>query len=313
MKNFRFKKLDAFAAGKSSGNPAGYVFVEKADGITDAEMLQIAYELKGFVSEVGYVSPSDSIEYDYTIRYFSCEKEVPFCGHATVAIMYDLIKNSAELINRPCLRIKTLKGILMVENRIPQEDMVYIYAPVPLFLFCSLKPENIAGALNLTPESLDLSEPPAVTNAGMNTLIVCLKDIQSCVSCLPDYHKLREFVLANGIEIVTIYTREVSNPAHDLRTRVFAPAFGYLEDPATGSGNAALGYHLWNTGKWQKESMIIEQGPSLETPNIIRLRKALPDRIMIGGNSICRIKGEYIIWNFYQANLGITENSTAKK
>jgi PhzF family phenazine biosynthesis protein len=295
MEKYSFKKLDAFATGKSSGNPAGYVFVEKADDIADAEMQQIAYELKGFVSEVGYVFPTDSAEYDYSIRYFSCEKEVPFCGHATVAIMYDLIKNSAELLDRPFLRIKTLKGILRVENRIIQEDMVYIYAPEPLFLICSLKPESIAGALNLAPENLDMNEPPAVANAGMNTLIVCLNGIQTCVSCLPDYNELREFVLTNGIEIVTIYTREVSNPANDLRTRVFAPAFGYLEDPATGSGNAALGYHLWNTGKWGKESMVIEQGPSLETPNIIKLKKALPDRIMIGGNSICRINGEYLV------------------
>ncbi len=37
------------------------------------------------------------------------------------------------------------------------------------------------------------------------------------------------------------------NIAH---TRVFAPKFGYLEDPATGSGNSAFGYYMLKNALW---------------------------------------------------------------
>ena len=42
-------------------------------------------------------------------------------------------------------------------------------------------------------------------------------------------------------------------------------------DPATGSGNAALGYYLLNPGLWDGHILRIEQGRSRERPNIIRL------------------------------------------
>ena len=55
MKKYLFKKIDAFATAESGGNPAGTVWLESLNGISHAEMLQIARELKGFVSEVGYI------------------------------------------------------------------------------------------------------------------------------------------------------------------------------------------------------------------------------------------------------------------
>ncbi len=61
MKELKFKKIDAFAAHKSSGNPAGYILLESLKDITEKEMLQIAKELKGFVNEVGYVAQTSEV------------------------------------------------------------------------------------------------------------------------------------------------------------------------------------------------------------------------------------------------------------
>ena len=104
MKEFRFKKIDAFATEKSDGNPAGYIWLNSHSGIDEKEMLQIAKELKGLVNEVGYVlrTAEDSFEF----KYYSSEREVDFCGHATIAIMYDLIKNNPELMQLDLLKIK---------------------------------------------------------------------------------------------------------------------------------------------------------------------------------------------------------------
>ncbi len=54
MKQFRYKKIDAFTGERSSGNPAGVVYLNSPDDITPAVMQRIARELKGFVSEAVY-------------------------------------------------------------------------------------------------------------------------------------------------------------------------------------------------------------------------------------------------------------------
>jgi len=131
MKKFKFKKIDAFATHKSDGNPAGMIYLDSSCDITTDEMLRIAKELKGFVSEVGYVRRIDGNTFD--LKYYSSEREVDFCGHATIAIMYDLIKNSENLINKKQINIVTCKGNLIVENKITNEDAVFITAPVPVF------------------------------------------------------------------------------------------------------------------------------------------------------------------------------------
>jgi PhzF family phenazine biosynthesis protein len=198
-------------------------------------------------------------------------------------------------MNRHVINIKTAKGVLQVENRVKEEDMIYIHAPEPAYPVCGFDHEEISGALSLSRENLDENKLPAIVNAGMNTLLVCLKGLKDCLNCSPDYLRLREFALANDIEVITIYTFETTDPGRDLRTRVFAPAFGYLEDPATGSGNAALGYHLMKTGEWPGNSMVIEQGPELENPNIIKLGKTGSGRVKIGGRGVARIEGDYIL------------------
>ncbi len=69
---------------------------DSKNDISEPEMLQIARELKGFVNEVGFIFQSGENRFD--LKYYSAEREVDFCGHATIAIMYDLIKNNEELM-----------------------------------------------------------------------------------------------------------------------------------------------------------------------------------------------------------------------
>ena len=39
-------------------------------------------------------------DHTFVLKYYSSEREVDFCGHATISIMYDLMKNGKELINK---------------------------------------------------------------------------------------------------------------------------------------------------------------------------------------------------------------------
>ena len=297
MKKFKFKKIDAFATQKSDGNPAGMVYLDSLEDITADEMLRIAKELKGFVSEVGYARRIDESTFD--LRYFSSEREVDFCGHATIAIMYDLIKNSDNLINKKQITIITCKGNLIVENRISNEDAVFITAPVPVFSPNEVNIESIAKALRIDLDEINNTYPVSIVNAGLETLIVPIKRLNGILSISPVLDELKEFCIENSIDIITVYSDEVVDKKNRFRTRVFAPTFGYLEDPATGSGNSAFGYYLLKNKIWDGAFMLLEQNGSFENPNIIKLmakdtEDAKP-QVVFGGGAIVRIDGEYIL------------------
>jgi PhzF family phenazine biosynthesis protein len=89
------------------------------------------------------------------------------------------------------------------------------------------------------------------------------------------------------------------NVKNKYRTRVFAPTFGYLEDPATGSGNSALGYYLLKNKLWDGTFMSLEQNGSFENPNIIKLlakdTEGAKPQVVFGGGAIVRIDGEYFL------------------
>jgi PhzF family phenazine biosynthesis protein len=295
MKEFDFKKIDAFATINSGGNPAGYVLLNSADDISVDEMQHMARELKGFVNEVGYVYRSSENQID--MKYYSSEREVDFCGHATVAIMYDLLINDTSLQQFETLKIKTNRGLLKAENRIKTENAVFIFSPEPFENETILTLIDIATNLNITPNLIDDRFPICIINAGLSTLLVPIVNLESILSISPGLKQLKDFCFANGIDIIHVFSSEVADKNSNYRTRVFAPTFGYIEDPATGSGNSAFGYYLLKNNLWKGETVSIEQNGLKNNFNVVKLQKQIDEngntRILFGGAAIIRIEGKY--------------------
>ncbi|HWP96047.1 MAG TPA: PhzF family phenazine biosynthesis protein [Syntrophomonadaceae bacterium] len=298
MKSFNFKKVDAFTKEGSSGNPVGCIYLENP--ASKDEMQQVALELKGFVSEVVYCLPIvEQGTMIYSLLYYSSEREVEFCGHGTLACMYDLISNDPELVDQKEIRIRTQKGDLMVHNHIPSSDAVYIASPAAQYLCTESSLARISAALQIPDSWIDKQYPVDLINAGLNTLIVPIINLKSIVSIWPDINMLKSFCIANSIDIIAVYTMDVANKVNKVHSRVFAPRFGYLEDPATGSGNSALGYYLLKNRLWEGSPISIEQGPSLESPNIVKLDTVVDQngdkRVLFGGRATVRIAGRYFL------------------
>jgi PhzF family phenazine biosynthesis protein len=294
MKSFTFKKIDAFATATSGGNPAAAVYLDSFAAITDAEMLRIARELKGFVSEVGYITRTAPDA--FKLRYFSSEKEVQFCGHATIAIMHDLVTHDSSLASLQQILLTTNKGVLAVENR---EGAVFIQAPEPVFTECRIEHAEIFQALSIPESALEATIEIGIVNAGNTTLCLPLKTCQDVARVTPDYQTVLAFCERHRLDVITIFSKDVAHQENHFRTRVFAAPFGYLEDPATGSGNAALGYHLQRCGHWDGTPIRLEQNADLENPNIVLLSSIADEkqgiRVIFGGGAIVRIEGRYCL------------------
>ena len=292
MKTVKFKKIDAFTKGVSLGNPAGYVFLDNGESLTEIAMQKIASELKGYVNEVGYVN---RVGDEFNLKFYSSECEVAFCGHATIAIMYDLLCNHSDLFSKKEVFINVKAGKLSVFNHIDKEDAVYIMAPDPEFLHCGLDISIICESLLTKISEIEDSLPVKLIDGGLKTLLVPMKTLSGCLNLNPDQEKLRVFCLDNGIDIVHVSTKETHNPDCEYRTRVFAPKYGYLEDPATGSGNAAFGYYLIDQGLWNGK-ITVEQGPDKSNPNYVKIKRHIvngKENIIFGGCGTTRIEGQY--------------------
>lgn len=294
---FQFKKIDAFATENSDGNPAGMILLRPSDNITDEKMQQIAKELKGFVSETGFVFPESDEK--FRLKYYSSEKEVNFCGHATIAILYELFSVMDSIKSKKKIAILTNDGELPVENRIAEENSVFIMSPSPKYYQFSPSIQEIASALSIEKNEINTDYPVKIINAGLITLLVPIRSLETVLQMNPDFYTLKEFSQNNQIHIIEVFSDETSFPENDFRVRVFAATFGYLEDPATGSGNSAFGYYLLQQNMWEQPTLRIEQNQYHDRFNIVKLQKSIDVhgniRVTFGGGAIKRIEGEYIL------------------
>lgn len=295
MKKFKFKKINVFTTGLSEGNPAAGIYLNYINDISDDEMQIIAKELKGFVNEVVYLFTDEN---DIFLKYYSSECEVDFCGHGTVGIMFDFIKNNKDLLNRNIINIKVKNEYLKVYNQVIENNSIFITAPSPAYLTKNINTYNILEALNITSGVIDPLLNIDFINAGVNTLIIPIINLDQCLKINPDKEILKFFCINNNIDIVLIYTKDVSQKTTHFRTRVFAPKYGYLEDPATGSGNSAFGYYLLKNNLWDGQLLLIEQNNSRELPNIIKLNTIKQNgeiQVIFGGSGIVIIDGFYYL------------------
>jgi len=292
MKQYRYVKSNAFTSGESLGNPAACIFTGQEE-LTSEQMQAIAAEHKGFVMEVVFCGQSEVA--DCKLTYYSSECEVEFCGHGTIATMYTMVKETPELMAKPIITAETnRKGIIEVFNAIQEEDAVYITAPDPIDHPMNLSVAQIEDALSLPHGAIRKDLPVRIIDAGLRTLLVPIADLDTEISVYPNEQSLKTFCLGNDIDIILIFSKQTSDNEAFAHTRVFAPKFGYLEDPATGSGNSAFANYLLSEGLWNGEPITIEQGGNDRIFNSIKL-KCLNDRVLFGGKATKKIEGEYYI------------------
>jgi PhzF family phenazine biosynthesis protein len=292
MKQYRYIKSNAFTSGASLGNPAAALITED-ECLTPEQMQQIAAEHKGFVMETVFCSPSETAECKLT--YYSSECEVDFCGHGTIATMYSIIKDDAALRAKKVLTVETnKKGMVSLYNEIDTEDAVYIEAPSPIEHAMNIPVEDIEGILTLRKGSINRERTIRIIDAGLRTLIVPITQFEDEVSVYPDEAALKVFCEENDIDNILIYSLQVADASNFAHTRVFAPKFGYLEDPATGSGNSAFANYLLSENMWNGSPITIEQGGNDRIFNAVKL-KTLNGKVLFGGRATKKIEGYYLV------------------
>ncbi len=271
--------LDVFTQTPLTGNPLAVV-LDAAD-LNDERMQKIAREFN--LSETVFIfDPIDPVN-TARLRIFTTVKELPFAGHPTVGTSALL----AELRAPEFLKSRDV-GVVLEEKigtvsctvRRPQGSATLAHFDLPKLPEPIGPPPakaKIAAALGLSETDICFgSHEPAIYSAGLPTTLVPLKDLTTIASVRPDLSLFGEIF---GETAAYLYTSDTTDKENDLHARMFGPALGVFEDPATGASAAALAGALMTFEKPEDgdHTIRIEQGVEMGRPSLIVLGLSVKD------------------------------------
>ncbi|SFU16442.1 phenazine biosynthesis protein PhzF family [Pseudovibrio denitrificans] len=254
--------ISAFSHGEEGGNPAGVLVGEVM--LPDAQMQSIAADL-GYSETVFAVPLADKD--GYRVRYFSPENEVPFCGHATIALGAVL----AQQHGRKTHQLELNETVISVESW-QENGQLQAALQSPLTKSAGLEDgvkAELLGLLGLNESDLDLRIPPARIHGGANHLVLALSDRAKLAGMAYDLEAMKQFMLGQGL--VTIMLVHVRGPQEFDVRNAFASA-GVFEDPATGAAAAAFSGYLRDIGWAHGGEIHIVQGEDMGSKSLITAR-----------------------------------------
>ena len=252
------QRLAAFSDGDAGGNPAGVMI---ADELPPAEEMQrIAAEVA--FSETAFAAP---LADGWRVRYFSPESEVPFCGHATIALGAALARRSGDGVFA-----LTLNGArITVEGR-ARGGVMEAALQSPPTRSAAARPQLVADVLELFgygEEELDPRIPPAVIHGGADHLLLALRSRQALAAMRYDLDAGRALMRREGLVTIVLAWAETPRRFH---TRNAFASGGVYEDPATGAATAALAGYLREL-RWPHGGAIdVVQGEDMGSRSLLR-------------------------------------------
>jgi len=269
-------RLTAFSDRRDGGNPAG-VWVGEA--LPEPGVMQSIAASVGF-SETAFVAPASGPS--RTVRYFSPEAEVSFCGHATIATGVAL----GELEGDGSYALETAVGKIPVAVRtrhgLREASLTSVepqHAPVSEHLLA-----EALAALDWRHDELDRSIPPARAYAGAWHLVLATAESRRLSQLDYDFERLKAVMLRENLTTLQLVWRESEFVFH---SRNPFPVGGVVEDPATGAAAAALGGYLRDAALLRvPATILVRQGEVMGRPS--RLTVDVPARggIVVTGTAV---------------------------
>ncbi|WP_299415452.1 PhzF family phenazine biosynthesis protein [Acaryochloris sp. IP29b_bin.148] len=268
--------FSAFTTDPKGGNPAG---VWIGDTLPTSEVMQrIAAEV-GF-SETAFVAPQNGLA--RTIRYYSPEVEVPFCGHATIATGVVLGQLSGEGV----YHLATTVGEVPVAVS-PKEGQwqASLTSVIPSHTLASdTLVSKTLSALNWQHDQLDPSIPPARAYAGAWHLILAVTQATRLADLNYDFEQLKALMLQEDLLTLQLIWQESPSIFH---ARNPFPVGGVIEDPATGAAAAALGGYLRDAQLISAPNQIvIRQGETMGRPSRLVVDIPTSGGIVVSGTAV---------------------------
>lgn len=263
----------AFCRDNNGGNKAGVVLYK--NDLTETDKKKIAKEL-GY-AETAFINNSDKA--DFKIEYFTPAEEVPLCGHATIA-SFGVLKYLNKL-SKKNYTIETKSGILEISL---EDDEIFMEQNIPVF-YETIDYEEIRKCFDL--DCVDKKNPISIVSTGLKDILVPIKNEDILNGLTPNFDEITK--ISKKYDVVGTHLYTFNNDR--IICRNFAPLYDVDEESATGTSNCALAGLLFMKVDMKNKQYVFEQGYSLNSPSIIKVKiyssdNKKIDKIVVGGKSI---------------------------
>ena len=279
MPSFRYVVADVFTGTPLEGN--GLAVFTDARELPEERLQPLARELN--LSETVFVYPPEAGGHA-KIRIFTPTSEVPFAGHPTLGTAFVL----AAPLQLAEIRLETGVGVIPVQLERDHARIVFgwMAQPVP-----KIEPYAAAEALLAALGVEESKLPVELYDNGLQHVYVTLGSEDDVAALQPDPNALMRLPDVLGVNCF-------AGSGTQWKTRMFAPAGGVPEDPATGSAAGPLACHVVRHGLVEPGTTIeITQGVEIRRPSLLHARaEGSPDRIdkvEVGGAAVVVARGEF--------------------
>lgn len=292
-----FHTLDVFSDRTFGGNPLG-VFPDTAH-LPPGLMQRIAREMN--LSESVFLGPPESGG-DARVRIFTPGKEVPFAGHPTVgtAIYLASLLDDGPSDGTRALVLEENVGHVPVDVRFQGGEPVFARfttAVLPEHRPSPLSDVDLAMMVGLSVSDLHPALRPEMVSCGLPFYVIPIGSLTAIRSAVLDTALWRRLVSHLWADHVYLICPEVEGEGVDMHVRMFAPAAGVPEDPATGSAAAALGGYLSMVDGCEAGTLhwTVEQGIEIARPSILQVEAdrsgGSTSAVRVGGSAVFVSRG----------------------
>lgn len=296
---YQFYTTDVFTERIFGGNPLA-VFPE-AQGLSPAQMQRIAGELN--LSETAFVTPAGDPAYTCQVRIFTPRIELPFAGHPTIGTAYVLAATGSFVLSGDQTRLVFEEQVGPVRVDVQAQDG----RPVSAKLWAAQMPEfgpptpgraELARLLSLEEEALaEGALTPQAVSCGVPFTFIPLRDRRALGRARLDLTAWNQLLQDFWAPHVYCITLDPEQEGHDMRARMFAPAMGIEEDPATGAAASALAGYLGGREVLRDGTLhwVIEQGFEMGRPSLLEVEADKRDgeivAVRVGGKCVLVSEG----------------------
>lgn len=278
MPGFAYTVCDVFTDQPLTGNQLA-VFTD-ATAIPEELLQPLAREMN--YSETVYVLPPEQGG-EARIRIFTPGRELPFAGHPVLGTAFVVGGRSGG----DSVRLECPIGVIPVQLQREAGKVVFgrMEQPVPSWeLFPD--PERLLAALGLKGSQL----PVEIYRNGSEHVYVALGSEAEVAALKPDFGALAAVTNAGA--------NCFAGSGRRWKTRMFAPAFGINEDPATGSGAGPLAVHLARHGRIGfGDEIEITQGVEIGRPSKLFAKAGgsaeAVEHVEVGGSAVIVAQGVF--------------------
>jgi len=245
MRSYRYLHYDVFTDRQFGGNQLA-VFLD-GRGLPADTMQAIAKEMN--FSETTFVLPADVPGAVARVRIFTPNEELPTAGHPTIGTTFALARSGIIDPGRDRIVLSEGAGPVPVTLTWNGDELGFAWMSqgAPSFGDTLADRDAVASALSISPAAITgTGRPVQVVSCGVPFLFVPLTARRAVDNARVDANALEALLeeahtSAHGVFIFSV------EPGADRATvysRMFAPALGVFEDPATGIASGPLGCYL---------------------------------------------------------------------